>query len=142
MRGLFTVFLLLPSIALAQPSPPPCSFPNDNGCYGLAELQRNVRFGVGANGPVAVVPQYSVLRAIYIENTTANAVTGGINIGTTVGGADVAAAFAVAGNGLLVIDGATLLKKFLSNTAETMLHISAVTAWNGAVLNIRFQFDQ
>lgn len=142
LRVLWVLLAFVPGVALAQPSTPLCAFPNDNGCLGLAGLQRTVAFQIGANGPVMAVPQNAVLRAIYIENTTANAVTGGINVGTTALGADVVAAAAVGASGLVVIDGATLLKKYLSNTQNQLIFISAVTAWNSAVLNIRFQFDQ
>ena len=142
MKIVGLLMALAAGAAQAQPSTPLCAFPNDNGCFGLAGLQRSVAFRVGANGAVATVPQNAILRAIYIQNTTANAVTGGINIGTTSGGSDVVLAFAVGANGLLVVDGATLLKKYMSSTQDQLLFISAVTAWNSAVLNIRFQFDQ
>lgn len=131
-------------VAHAQPVVPLCANPNDNGCPGLAVLQRLTAFGVAANGPLGVVPANAVIRAIYVRNTTANAVTGGINVGTTAGGAQVASAIAVAGNALVVIDGASLVAtgKYLSGTLNTVLYISAVTAWNNAALDIRVQMDQ
>lgn len=134
--------LMIPGVAMAQPVVPLCATPNDNGCLGLAGLQRITALGVSANGSVMAVPANAILRAIYIRNTTANAVTGGINIGTTSLGVDVVAAFAVGANGLLVIDGATLLKKYFNATDNQLLFISAVTAWNSASLDIRFQLDQ
>lgn len=106
----------------------------------------STRSAITANDTTATavsIPANAVLRAIYIRNTTANAVTGGINIGTTAAGSDVVSAFAVAGNGLLVINpGATLLKQYFSATASQQLFISAVTAWNSASLIVRFEFDQ
>lgn len=131
-------------IAHAQPVVPLCANPNDNGCPGLAVLQRLTAFSVGANGPLGVVPANAVIRAIYVKNNTANAVTGGINIGTAAGGAQVASAIAVGANALVVIDGASLVStgKYLSGSVNTVIYIAAVTAWNSASLDIRVQMDQ
>lgn len=144
MWKLAIALVMLVSGAVAQPVVPACINPADNGCLSLAALQRLTAFNVSANGPLASVPANAVIRAIYIRNTTANAVTGGINIGTAAGGAQVASAIAVAGNALVVIDGASLVStgKYLSATLNTVIYISAVTAWNSAALDIRIQMDQ
>ncbi len=123
------------------------TYTRDNG--RVFPLDRQGSAGAVVAGPVmvhdhALVPANAVIRAIYVRNTTANAVTGGINVGTAAGGAQVASAIAVAGNALVVIDGASLVAtgKYLSGTLNTVLYISAVTAWNNAALDIRVQMDQ
>jgi hypothetical protein len=131
-------FVLLPGVALAQPAIPPCPFPGSNDCLGPVANNSIPAYGVGANGIVVQMPANAVLRAIYVQNTTANAVTGGIDIGTTSGGTDVASAVAVAGNALVVIAPSN---GYFSATANQLLYITAHTAWNSAVLNIRFIYD-
>jgi hypothetical protein len=79
------------------------------------------------------IPAGMRITSIVIFNTTANAVTGGIKIGTTAGGTEVVVAEAVGANALV---DATLVKKIFSTTAFTTLYIDAVTAWNNASLNI------
>ena len=80
----------------------------------------------------------------YIQNTTANAVTGGVNVGTTALGADVVSAFAVGANATVAIQGATLLKTqfgTLTAPAAQQLYISAATAWNSANVHVFVEFD-
>jgi len=102
--------------------------PND-----YVDLKLNI---TGATTLTNIVPKGYQLESIYFKNTTANAVTGGIKIGTTSGGSDVVTAEPVAGNseGLM-----TLNKKFFSSTADQTLYVNAVTSWNGASINLIFR---
>lgn len=95
----------------------------------VAQLRK--RFS--ANGTMSI-PASNYLRGIYIFNRTANAVTGGIRIGTAAGGAQVVAAQAVAANDILRIADASVLIKGWTTTQT--LFIEAVTAWNNAQLDI------
>jgi hypothetical protein len=91
--------------------------------------------GVTANATVDIGPGWAI-DAITINNTTANAVTGGLRIGTTDGGADVVVAQALAANALLQIAAAAVLKRIFSRTATQRLFLQAVTGWNSASLDI------
>lgn len=85
------------------------------------------------------IPPNCVIERIAIANTTANAVTGGMKIGTTSGGTEVVAAQAVGADALLEIDeDSILLKGPFSRTANTTLWVRPVTAWNSASLDITF----
>lgn len=84
-----------------------------------------------ANATV-VVPAGCVVAGITIRNKTANAVTGGIRVGTTNGGAEVVTATAVAGSAFVA---STINAYTLSTSAQT-LYIQAVTSWNSAVLDV------
>lgn len=86
------------------------------------------------------VPAGYAITDIMIENTTANAVTGGIKIGTTSGGTDVVAAQAVGANGLVMTG--SILKRVFSTSAPTALYIDAVTSWNSASLNISVSYKK
>lgn len=90
-----------------------------------------------ANTTVSI-PAGNLIQDIVIQNTTANAVTGGVRIGTTDLGVDVAIAIAVGANALFAIPDATLLKRIFSLSAPTTLYIQTVTLWNSASLNIYF----
>lgn len=83
-----------------------------------------------------VVPAGFVISYIVVYNTTANAVTGGIRIGTTNGGAEVLAALAVGASALYRIFDAAILLKVFSMSADTTLYLQAVVAWNSASLNV------
>lgn len=91
--------------------------------------------GITGNSTV-VVPKGYAIEMIYIKNTTANAITGGIKLGTTSGGTDVLNALAVAGSFNNVVENSSVvLKKFFSDTANTTLYLQAVSSWNNASLN-------
>jgi len=80
-----------------------------------------------------VIPSNMAIAAICLRNTTGNAVTGGIKIGTTNGGTEVLSATAIGGNFIDVVE-TNLAKRWFSTTADTTLYIQAVTGWNSAVL--------
>ncbi len=83
-----------------------------------------------------VVPAGCAIANIYIVNNSANAVTGGIKIGTSVGGTQVVAAQAVAANALLAVDEDALLLRLFSKTVAQTLYFDAVTAWNSANIDV------
>lgn len=76
------------------------------------------------------------INKIAIRNTTANAITGGIKIGTTTGAADVVLAIAVAGNALITIQDAALLKTMFSTVTSQALFVQTATLWNSASIDV------
>lgn len=82
------------------------------------------------------VPANHYISEIFINNTTANAVTGGVKIGTTSGATDVLAAFAVGANAKLYVPTANLLKKWFSTSAAQTCFFQDVTSWNSANLTV------
>jgi hypothetical protein len=105
--------------------------------YQPIQLGKINTLNITANTTMVVPAGMSILQ-IAVENTTGNSVTGGMKIGTTSGGTDVAVSIAVAANDLFVISDATLLKKIFSMSADTTLYIQAVTLFNSANLNFYF----
>lgn len=92
-----------------------------------------VKVTLNSNGTI-VIPSSMAIAAICAVNTTANAVTGGIKIGTTNGGTEVLSATAIGGNFIDVIE-TTLSKRWFSLTNDTTLYIQAVTGWNSASID-------
>lgn len=90
-----------------------------------------------ANGTVSIPAGYRI-DSIDIQETAGNAITGGIRIGTTNGGVEVAVAIAVAGSALVSVTDAAILKRFFSASVATTLYIQTVTLWNSASVNIQF----
>lgn len=90
---------------------------------------------LAANGTISIPGGFRVMGIAY-ANTTANAVTGGIKIGTTSGGTDVVAAQAVGANAIGTVADADILKRLFSRTAAQTLYIQAVTAWNSASVEL------
>ena len=93
--------------------------------------------GVVANSTFTVPAGYRISH-LDIVNTTANAVTGGLHLGTAALGTQILNASAVAANASFSVE--TLLKRFFA--AEQIVYISAHTAWNSASLNITVILDQ
>ena len=82
------------------------------------------------------VPAGYYIDTMNFVNTTANAVTGGIKVGTTAGGADVLVALAVGANALVNALDAAILKRIFSTTVAQTLYFDAVVAWNNASVNV------
>lgn len=82
-----------------------------------------------------VVPAGMFIDRIFIFNNTANAITGGINVGTAAAGAQVISAKAIGASVLAMVTEAELLLRFFSKTAAQTLHVSDVTAWNSASID-------
>lgn len=91
-----------------------------------------------SNGTV-VVPAGYAIEHIGFQNTTANAVTGGLKIGTTAGGTEVVTAQAVGANSIDTIRGSDISKRLFNSASATTLYIQAVSAWNSASVNLRIQ---
>lgn len=85
-------------------------------------------------GPV--IPAGAYIKQIIWNNTTANAVTGGMSVGTTANGTDVVAAQTLAANALVFTTDALLLKRVFSLTAGTTLHFAPVTSSNTSNITI------
>jgi hypothetical protein len=81
---------------------------------------------------VGSIPAASYIQHIIFSNSTANAVTGNIAVGTTSGAADVVTAQACGANCLVFVSDATLLKRVFSVTAPQALFITPVTSGNNA----------
>ena len=95
--------------------------------------------GVVANDATLSVPAGYRIRDIFMRNTTANAVTGGVRIGTTDGGTQVVTGLAVGANAFVRTTGVQAL---FSATAAQTLYIQAVTAWNSASLDFVITLDR
>jgi hypothetical protein len=85
------------------------------------------------------VPLNCRLYGITLQETAGAAVTGGIRIGTTLGGVDVVTAVPVGANGFV---DCTLLKRLFSATANQTIYVDAVTSWNGANVTIVALYEQ
>jgi hypothetical protein len=94
-----------------------------------------------SNGTL-LVPKGYAIDQIIVNETSGNAVTGGIKIGTTSGATDVVVALAVAGNSLQVILDATLLKRMFSFSADQTLFVQTVTLWNSASVDIYVKLNR
>lgn len=81
-------------------------------------------------------PKGVAISGIRIVNTTANAVTGGLNVGSTPGGSDALAALAVGANAEIYLRESDLLKSYFPSTGHQVYNFSAGSSFNGASLNI------
>jgi hypothetical protein len=95
------------------------------------------RVTLTANGQMTI-PAGVLLRRIYFRNRTANAVTGGIRIGTSAAGTQVVTAQAVAANFI----GSILSTIENYQVAAHTLFIEAVTAWNNAQVDVIVEYEE
>jgi hypothetical protein len=85
---------------------------------------------------VASLPASAFIQDIIVDNTTTNAVTGGIDIGKTTGAADIVSAKVCAASCLTtVLDSAILLRVF-SKTAAQPVWVTGHTDGNSANLTL------
>jgi len=94
-----------------------------------------------ANGNVNIPAGY-LIGDITFNNTTANAVTGGIKLGTTNGGAEVATSVVVGASAKVIARASSFLTVPYSPTAVTILYIGAVSSWNSASVIVSVQVNR
>lgn len=105
---------------------------------GKSDTTRLVQNLATTSNATMVIPAGFMILDLVIKSTNANAVTGGLKIGTTNGGTDVVLAVNVAGNSYQVVTDAAMLKRVFSDSVDTTLYVQAVTLWNSASLDIKF----
>jgi len=108
----------------------------------LNSLQTIKLTAVTAANSQAFLPPNCMLESVTFFNTTANAVTGGIDMGTTNGGTDILSATAVGANGKVVVSGSQLSKQLFSETAFQQIFFTAHTGWNSAALDVSYNYIQ
>lgn len=84
-----------------------------------------------------VIPAGHAIEAIFYNEQGGSAVTGGMRLGTTNGGADVIVAQAVSSGANAAVFDAAMLKRIFSRTADTTLYLQAVTSWATASVNLK-----
>lgn len=89
-----------------------------------------------------VLPAGAFLTGILLGNQTANAITGGLKLGTTLGGNDVCTAIPVAANAFGHVPEALILKRIFSLITPQTIFVDAVTSWNGASLLATVTYGQ
>ncbi len=104
---------------------------------GAVPIDGRVRkLKLAAAGTVSI-PAGAIVTRVSIRNKTTNVVTGGIKVGTTLGGVDVLAAGAI---------GASALVSYIAlavpadPAAAKTIYIDAVTGWNSAIVDIVVEY--
>lgn len=110
------------------------------GRLPIDHVERYIRKGITADTTLTgVVPAGYRIRGITVEETAGNAITGGLKIGTSAGGAQVVNAQAVGANAL--VDCALGARLFSLTTAQT-LYVEDVTAWNSASIDLYLEMER
>lgn len=87
------------------------------------------------------LPANTYLRDIIVQNTTTNAVTGGVDIGKTTGAADIVSALTCAASCLTYVADAAVLLRVFSTTAQQPIWVTGHTAGNSANLTITITYS-
>jgi hypothetical protein len=107
----------------------------DDFVRGPAKRLRK-RYTFTADGEIAQ-PAYTAIRRIWIDERAGNAVTGGVDIGTTNGGQQILAALAVGANA--TVEAAPVISNY--QAAADILYVTAASAWNSAEIVIMIDYD-
>lgn len=107
--------------------------------YGSAfDAQRIFRTAIAANDTSVTIPANYRIASITIKETANNAITGGLDIGTTNGGQQIVAAYTVTALLYKTIEDSAIVTTGKVFAADTPIYINAHTGWNSANLNIQF----
>lgn len=90
--------------------------------------------GLSSSTGSITLPQNAKILLFDITETAGNAITGGLDVGTTVHGTDIISAVAVGASSQFVVPDAALLKRIFSGPQQ--LFFSAHTSWNGALITV------
>jgi hypothetical protein len=85
---------------------------------------------------IGTLPAATYIQHIIMQETAGAAVTGGVKVGSTSGGADIVAAQTVGASSLNYVTDAALLKRVFSTTAAQPLFVTPATAGNNANVTI------
>lgn len=138
---LTTKDLLIPSIRLLQQTGTQLILLDNQDAITILNAQATVYSANATAAFTLSIPANSYIDEIFIQNTTANAITGGLDIGTTLAGADVVSAIAVAGSALFMVPAASILKRVFSTTDPTTLYFGAHSSWNSANIKVKVRYS-
>ena len=109
-------------------------------CLPVSHKEVYLAKTIAADTDVAgLVPAGYCIDKIIVENNTANAITGGLNIGTATGGQQVVNTEAVGANALVVC---TLVDGLFSTSAAQLISITDETSWNSASIDVYFVMEK
>lgn len=103
----------------------------------VGEIVQSVAVANNANTTLVIPFGYMIFGCSMVESNS-HAVTGGVKVGTTSGGADVVAAQTVNPLAAVGLTDAAILKKMFSATVDQTLFIQPVTSWNSAIVTVTF----
>ena len=127
----------LPGLTMPGSSPGVANLGGLFDAYG-ASPSRKITISAQTAAFTLTLPANCRINAIVFSNNNANAVTGGLKVGSTLGGSDVVAAQAVAGNAFV---DSTVLSRLFSATVDQTLYVDAVTAWNSANVTMTMTYE-
>jgi hypothetical protein len=81
---------------------------------------------------IGTLPANAYIQHIFLQNQNANAVSGGVNVGSTSGGSDIVAAAAVTGT-TAIVDATLVAKNFIGPQA---IYAAAATSWANSNVGI------
>lgn len=108
----------------------------------VVSLKKLFATGIATANSSMVLPANAYIQRVIVNNNTANAITGGIKIGSTAGGVDIMAAMTVGANALVTDIGTGLLKSIFSLSTTQQIFIDAVASWNSASVDVTIIYIQ
>lgn len=94
---------------------------------------------ITAPGLAVTLPSNAVLRGIAVQNATTNILTGGLNIGITPNGSEIASAVPIGSLALVPIS--SFLRSWFSTASPQPIYFSSGSSWNNVALNVRVFYD-
>jgi hypothetical protein len=95
-----------------------------------------------ANTNIGNLPPNAYIDSIIVQETSAAAVTGGLDIGTATGGTQIVSALTCAASCLTYVTDAAILKRVFSSTAPTAVWVTAHTNFTSApAINVTIHYS-
>lgn len=103
--------------------------------------QATATFANAAAAFTITLPANAYICDIFVESSNANALTGGLDVGTTLSGSDVISALTVSGNTVQMVPQADILLRVFSTSASQVLYFGAHTDFNSANITVKVRYS-
>lgn len=87
------------------------------------------------------LPAGTIIRDIIAQETSGASVTGGLKIGTTAGGTDVATGLLLGASTQIIVPEVSMSKRIFSPTAPQTLFVGAVSSFNSSAVNLTVIYE-
>lgn len=134
---------MIPDMRILNIEPGVLTFEDMNQTVLKAYTSNKAKIKAQTANFTLLLPANQFIQYIIFIETAGNAVTGGIDIGTTNGGTQVASAVTVGANSLVVIPETgtgSIVKRGFSTSAATTIYFNAHTSWNNASVDCQIVY--
>lgn len=109
--------------------------------YSLDTPMRSMTIAGQTAAFTMTLPAGAIIRDIIAQETSGASVTGGLKIGTTAGGTDVATGMLLPASTVIITPEVSMSKRVFSATAPQTLFVGAVSSFNSSAVNLTVVYE-